>query len=362
LRIDTIGGRIHVRNAPSSAPEVVEPVLVLGRDLEAEPEIFGDIRAIALSPDGTLYVGDSHALEIRAFAPTGEFLRVIGRRGRGPGEFQQLYSMALLGDTLIVHDPGNARLALFGPDGEPVSHWPASPITGDYEGIAVDSLGRAYVYTWVPKSKWGGFAVVRSGAVLDTLGFESLLGAIEPSAGFIFCIGTDQGIHTYLVPYAPRHLRAVSPGGGLVAAWSDAYAIHFISAEGDTTRTVEVDVPPLPIPAAVRDSIRRGYERWRRRPYLGRCEPEDAAIPEFKPFIRDILFDRVGRMWVEVYRERGYGFDVFDRSGVLLGRFTLAGYGRRGARPAVAGRRVAVVARSPLGIERVLRYELPLKD
>ena len=54
--------------------------------------------------------------EIKFFSPDGTWLRTIGRRGEGPGEFHQAWSIEVLPDDgLQVFDPGLARVSQFGP-------------------------------------------------------------------------------------------------------------------------------------------------------------------------------------------------------------------------------------------------------
>lgn len=55
--------------------------------------------------------------EIRVFSLTGRLLRVLGRKGRGPGEFLQIWAMNVDdGDSLHVFDVSNARWTVFSPE------------------------------------------------------------------------------------------------------------------------------------------------------------------------------------------------------------------------------------------------------
>lgn len=65
-------------------------------------------------PEGGLVVSDAGSGHLLVFAPDGQLARVIGKRGRGPGEMLVPASMALLGaDTLAVTDNPTGRLLLF---------------------------------------------------------------------------------------------------------------------------------------------------------------------------------------------------------------------------------------------------------
>ncbi len=68
----------------SVGPEVTEVQVDLrfgSREGDDPNFIFGDIRGIQAASDGTIYVLDYSATEVRAFDPDGRYLRTISRRG-----------------------------------------------------------------------------------------------------------------------------------------------------------------------------------------------------------------------------------------------------------------------------------------
>jgi len=65
----------------------------LGTALGDGPDVFGEVAAIGVSPTGLIHVIDGHSQEIRVFTPAGEHVRSFGRRGGGPGEFANAYSL-----------------------------------------------------------------------------------------------------------------------------------------------------------------------------------------------------------------------------------------------------------------------------
>ena len=68
--------------------------------------------------DGRLVVVNRSSRELLMFSRDGEFLRAIGRRGEGPGEFVDPVELGVIdGDSIVVWDWGSGRLVLFGPDG-----------------------------------------------------------------------------------------------------------------------------------------------------------------------------------------------------------------------------------------------------
>ena len=72
--------------------------------------VFGTIRDVAVDRMGRVYVIDMSDQKIRVFDAAGKVLRVVGGRGRGPGEYTQAKKVEVVNDTLWVADNFNARL------------------------------------------------------------------------------------------------------------------------------------------------------------------------------------------------------------------------------------------------------------
>ena len=143
--------------------------------------------------DGRLVVLNRGSQELLVFGRDGEFLRSIGGRGEGPGEFMDPIELDFVaGDSIVVWDWELGRLVLFGPDGShgrSVRLHPPVPVpTGRVgvigrEGIA---LGSHDVRTFdqltpqflqVLRYDWGG-------RLLDTLATLPYgeLGMVDPGA------------------------------------------------------------------------------------------------------------------------------------------------------------------------------------
>jgi hypothetical protein len=88
-----------------------------GLDVDPEYQIYQVQGATVLS-DGRVVVADNGSKELRYYDASGRFLEAVGRRGGGPGEFGNLWSLQrIAGDSLLIWDPGNLRFAVHDADG-----------------------------------------------------------------------------------------------------------------------------------------------------------------------------------------------------------------------------------------------------
>ena len=96
----------------SVGPEVTEIQVDLrfgSREGDDPNFTFGDIRGIQAASDGTIYVLDYSATEVRAYDSDGRYLRTISRRGEGPGEITE--ANGIFGETIVVNPSDSGRHA-----------------------------------------------------------------------------------------------------------------------------------------------------------------------------------------------------------------------------------------------------------
>src|SRR5512138_254352 len=68
----------------------------------AEEYMLGEIADIALGRDGSIYALDRQVPAVRHYDAQGKFIRNIGRKGAGPGEFRSVSGIAMTRDGRLL--------------------------------------------------------------------------------------------------------------------------------------------------------------------------------------------------------------------------------------------------------------------
>ena len=112
----------------------------------AEPEFFFQPNDVVVAPNGDIFVGEGHGganSRILKFSKDGKFIKSIGKKGTGPGEFDQPHALAFDSKgRLIVGDRGNNRIQILDQDGKFISQ---TTEFGRPSGVWVDKNDVLYV-------------------------------------------------------------------------------------------------------------------------------------------------------------------------------------------------------------------------
>lgn len=358
--VDTVGGVARVHNAGSPPRWSLDWLFTIG-SLEG-PAAFGRIVSLLADDDGRIYVADAQSNRIMVFDAAGRLVDSIGRPGRGPGEFRWLYSLAWLGDTLAVLDPGNARIGLLY-HGEWAGEWRHQPVTGETDFIklyrAPDTTFAAYTIRSGPDRSGSSFVRFSRTGPGDTVMAPPTPDRLtaQIAAALFTCDGGDRGIGFFGTPFATTRSQAFNTTAMLVG-WSDEYRLAFIGPKGDTVRLVDYDRAPPPISDHEWDSSMTRFREWRKDWSGAECKPGgEPERPAAKPFFRALWVDPDQRVWVEAYAADGFTFDVFDANGRLLGTM-LAPRRAKSVTPYARGDRLYLVTSDSLGVQYVRVFRI----
>jgi hypothetical protein len=328
-------------------------------DVGVEPDTttLARVRSIQLTNKGRLLVVDAQAQAVHVFDSTGRAQALLGRVGSGPAEYRTPYSIAIIGDTIAVLDPGNGRIGLFDQAGSWRGSWIVQPVTGGSAIRLYRVPGREFYAIGTRATSTG---LITTYVRYDGRGArDTLVPTPVPQAPDfgVRCAGTDKGIRFFSTPLQPSNIRLPGPGATILDAKSDVYRIVQKSAAGMTLRTFVGAPGRVPIADAEWDSAGAELAAYLQKDPNAECSKRALVRPPSKPTIRAYWWDDAGRLWVERFAMRGFVFDVFNDQGVLVA--TLPAPDRvSSVEPSVVGNRIALLSATPDGVHFVQVYRI----
>ena len=369
--------------APVAFQLETRPVVQIGSDAGGPELQFNRISGVVRLSSGSIAVADRGSGEIRVFAQDARFLRRVGRRGQGPGEFRTLaHIRSLPADSLIAIDGIGGRLTVFDPDGKVArtfaatgepregapSSLPAPPMTvlpGSFADGSFLAYRRASPPSGDARTLVRDTLVVRlfsrDGAPVGDIG-RFLGGELQRSRTMTTSGGTitSYSVRSQAVVFGREPFFAI--GTDVVYAGDGmTYEVRAYDRTGRLRRIIRVDEPIRPVTpsmvtayyAAVADAA--GRPRPTAAAITGPDAPPAAAT---LPAYGALRVDAASRLWIKDYPMPGDTVSkwvVFDFDGSRIGVVVMSA----SFDPMHLG--VDVVAgvwRDDLGVESVRVYRL----
>lgn len=300
--VDTLGDTIVVRTIGADSPprHGIATEMRIGELEGAEEYTFGTITDLVVTPEGDFYVFDAQATQLRRYDSTGTFVRNVGRRGAGPGEYGHVNGVDVGSDGRVyIWDAENTRVSIYTEHDEIDQSFRVLSGLHTSDALAVDSTGRAFTLTLTfgpDVTKWRPI-VVRFGAgglPVDTIEVP----AYDLPAAAIVAQPPGGPTASRMVPYFPLRQFAYMPDMQFVSGRSDVYVLHRQRPDGGVLR-IERDAPAVPVSAAERSEqealathVMRDVDpswRWNGPP-----------IPEVKPYFKALRSGMDGRIWAQL--------------------------------------------------------------
>ena len=311
-------------------------------EVEGEEQyLFGRVAEIAAAPDGSIYVFDSQVPVLRKYDARGKFVRNLGRKGQGPGEYLSGGGLAVAPDGKVyLWDTGTWRINVYSPAGELVtSHATPSAMGANVRfmtsgALRLDPAGNLY-YRITQRSREPGelarqgmarqawVKMSPAGVPLDTLPVPEVG---TPAPQLVATMKSEKGSASSSMdlPFAPNPLNVLSPLGYFITAFPSRYAFE-LPMNGKTL-SVRRDVKPEPVTAAERAKEKDAVtERMKKtQPSWSWSGPD---IPKFKSAFDAILVGAEGRIWIPLVRQTA------SSGSANMGSTMTMGGGRSGGGP-----------------------------
>jgi hypothetical protein len=314
-------------------------IVVIGTlDGPAESQLHRVVGARRLS-DGRIVIAENGTPSLRVFDDSGAFVRVIGRRGTGPGEYASLNELLRIrGDTLLVHDERN-RLHTFTGNGEFVSQRTASrneelvlDIAAAYDDgtLVLPLRGEGYTPRNEDEKARTMYELMRrNGESAGRFGFirkvRPAIVTAHPQSKNRSYEAVMSGKATYRIAemrmHQPNLYVAIGPSG-FFHGDSEAFEIHATGPAGDLRRIMRVILPLDSIPEHVKQdtvSVVVGTLA---------IKPDKLIWPPVYPAFSGLVADREGNLWARRVPRPGQPpghqvYNVFGTNGALLGEVVI---------------------------------------
>lgn len=300
----TSGDTTYVRpGEPTGWPEIrhLTETLRIGRDDGREEELIGLAQCVVADEAGGIYFFDGPVPALRYFDADGEYIRTLGAKGEGPGEYQDsCLGMVIRSDgSILLREPRNRRVNVYNPDGSPREMWHVDSGLFTNHSTRLDDEDRLYLKTLLGEIEqnkaWpiGYLVYAPDGAIIDTIPPPHPVQGSKPVADGRFM---------------PNNFSDITPDGGIVAANSGTYAIEIRKPDDAGNETViRIDRAYEPIRMAPAE--RAAHQAFWDFLYARNAEfltNDSQPIPAVKPAFSELFVDADGRIWVQLYTEGVY--------------------------------------------------------
>ena len=322
---------------------LVEELSIGGLD---GPELysFGSVEDVEIGPNESMYVADEVTPAIRQYDRNGKYVRTLGRRGIGPGEFGAARqglgralavgprAIAVAGDGRIAaHAPNGRRIIVYSAAGEPLitrderflfyAYWGHSGdapamlyTTGDILYIRLQLRDPNYARTALRPRPPGHYMRWR----LDGTTIDTLLEPIAPSDAPIVYTGRKNAPSRHReLPFASTFEWSLSPRGYFVTGApinrQGSYSVELriprgpasssappVWRPGDPVTSIRVPYTPVEVQPAERRDYRDALTSYiRELDRFWRWNGPD--IVSVKAPYKALWVDGDGRIWVALH-------------------------------------------------------------
>ncbi len=270
------------------------------------------------------------------FNKNGEYLRTIGKRGQGPGEFQRATNLTITpGNEILVNDRGARFLHFYALNGDYLRSLSFASMPS-FHRPKVDSQGNIVArHMYIDKT-----------AVFVLAKFDSRLNL--KFTIFSYEISVSPGISNL---FAPDSFWEIANDDTIIWGYSDKYEFEVLDRAGRMIRKITKDYDPVEI-------TKEEKQKWVMDRYKDGMPPnEKVTWNKNHNAFQFMKIDDAGRIFVQTYEKKsdgdGFFYDVFDSEGKYIVKVSLK------TRPFVFKRgKLYTVEEDREGLPRVIRYKV----
>ena len=288
------------------------------------PEEYMFNRLIHVDADskGNIYVADVGNVEIKVYDANGKYLRLIGRRGKGPGEFRYpSYFFIDTNDLLYVLDGLQNRLTVFNSEGSFIKTFPLADRDKTFGIFYVDESGN-FIVQESPKTydETGKKDIREINIYSNNLVFIKNIFSRNENTHFYIQYG-ERGTMTRLQPFYYMVLCEYIPQNKVVYGFTEMNKLYIYDNKNNSVIQKKFDYNPIKVTSKDKKEYAERHigKEWSRN--MKNEVNRKVFFPKNKPPFRRIFVDDTGYIILVTYKEdkeKGTECMLFDLEGNFL--------------------------------------------
>lgn len=285
---------------------------------------------LTFDTENNIFVCDYKSHNIKVFDISGKFIKTMGRKGQGPGEFQMPFYLAFAKGRLVVWELRNRRLSVLMSDGEFVKSiqmpsaegWPRKILPLPNGDFVIERVKSFFGDNEKPQ--------------------ECNIEIFSPNLEYKKTIYnqefwenkyiTSPSLTNVPQPFAAKVYWDVSPDGKIIVGYSEKYTIEIFDSEKGRLSSFNHTYDPTKVTKNDREKWFAGMTTTTPNGIkLGAPDHivKNTKFPKYKPAFRYILVDGEGNILIFGHQKKSFEdiryFDAFDPKGNFISNVQVVG-------------------------------------
>jgi hypothetical protein len=324
--VEIIDGVEYVHNKevplhPKKTVSFEEDLSIGGEDDEGNIVLFRPTSFI-VDRNENIYIIDWQDQAIKAFNQNGEYIRTIGRKGEGPGEFRSIrYLTFLPNGRLLAMDYGARRTSIFNSSGNFLESYKWQKRFGQIH-LATNSSCTLSESTYEGNTPLEGrklFVKEYDFKGQEILTFGEFVVAERK-------VHSEKGLSIALsVPHSPKSVFTADPVRHyLYHLLNNKYLVEVFDRTGKVIRKIDRPYEPVPFSSQEAQEYKAGLEKSRNE--STRKLAKEMVMPSIKTVSSRMLVDDLGNLWIETHEQKEeeertlIAHDIFNTNGYYEAR------------------------------------------
>lgn len=286
--------------------DILEEELSIGLEVGPEEYMLNRPFDVKAADDGTIFVLDWGDVCIKVYDKDGTYLRTIGQKGQGPGDFGFLLYMALSSDgRIFVMNTVNRKVSIFNVSGDYLGGF---SFEGSLNEMKTDDKNRIYYSKRKRKTDLGELPATEDFIEIESI-FQIFRNADDGED--LYLLGEFEGEKDRIKRMGAENVMSLSSEfsvvweinreGLLYEGFNQDYTINVFDQSGKKMLTFGRDYEPVTKEFGSEDNLRK------------------RTMPAYDPRI-GWVFDDEGNLWVSIYSENEGEviYDVFSPEGIYI--------------------------------------------